>query len=256
MSATARPGGEDARRQERLRREIEHHRAIADRAEIVWNWDTPSGRERARRRSRLFVEHGRIGPGAVALELGCGTGIFLAQVAPAGARLRGLDLSPDLLARARARVAGAGAPSLDCGNAEQMPYGDQTFDTVYGSSVLHHLDLDRALREIFRVLKPGGQIVFAEPNIMNPQVAVMFHVGLTKHYFGVSPDEMAFSRFRAARSLHAAGFRDVRVEPFDFLHPSTPEALVPLVARAGGVVERLPLLREIAGSLLIRAARP
>jgi ubiquinone/menaquinone biosynthesis C-methylase UbiE len=249
------PDDPEARRRQRLLREIEFHRSIADRAEIVWTWDSPSGRERARRRSQLFVEHAALAPGRQALELGCGTGVFLAQVAQSGARLRGLDLSPELLERARQRMAGVSHVSLDCGNAEQMPYADGTFDAVYGSSVLHHLDLDRALREVFRVLRPGGRAVFAEPNIVNPQVAVMFHLGLTKHYFGVSPDEMAFSRFRAARALAAAGFSDANVQPFDFLHPSTPAALLRAVARLGRLVETVPLLREIAGSLLIRAVK-
>jgi hypothetical protein len=84
----------------------------------------------------------------------------------------------------------------------------------------------------------------------------MFHLGLTKRYFGVSPDEMAFSRFRALRALRAAGFAEAVVEPLDFLHPATPEALCDAVDRIGRVVERLPLLREITGSFVVRASRP
>lgn len=240
----------------RLAREIAFHRSIADRAELVWNWDSPAGRIRAARRAALFVEHAQLAPGRTALEVGCGTGLFLDQVARSGARLHALDLSTELLARARARVAGHAHVSIQCGNAEQMPYPDGRFDAVYGSSVLHHLDLDRALREVFRVLRPGGRMVFAEPNIVNPQVAVMFHVGATKTYFGVSPDEMAFSRFRAVRALRAAGFRDGRATPFDFLHPSTPASLLAAVARLGLLAERTPFLREIAGSLLVRAVKP
>jgi ubiquinone/menaquinone biosynthesis C-methylase UbiE len=241
---------------ERLRREIEHHRGIADRAEIIWNWDSPSGRRRADRRASIFVERGGLAPGRQALELGCGTGIFLEKVAPAGARVVGLDLSQDLLSKARGRLARAPNVVLHRGNAEHMPYAASSFDIVYGSSVLHHLDLDRALGEIFRVLRPGGRCVFAEPNILNPQVAVMFHLGLTKRYFGVSPDEMAFSRFRAVRALRSAGFAEAVVEPFDFLHPATPQALCKLLDRVGRVLERLPLLREITGSLLVWARRP
>jgi SAM-dependent methyltransferase len=240
----------------RLAREIEFHRSIADRAEQVWNWDTPAGRTRAARRARFFVEHGGLRPGRLALEIGCGTGLFLDQVAQSGATVRALDLSTHLLARARARVAGRANVALQCGNAEQMPYPAGTFDAVYGSSVLHHLDLDRALAEVFRVLKPGGRIVFTEPNILNPQCAVMFKVDATKPFFGVSPDEMAFSRFRAVRALRAAGFGQATVTPFDFLHPSTPGALVQSLAGLGAAAERVPLLREIAGSLLIRAAKP
>jgi ubiquinone/menaquinone biosynthesis C-methylase UbiE len=241
----------ELQRAARLAREQQHHREIADRAEIIWNWDSPSGRRRAARRVELFVALAGLAPGCRALELGCGTGLFTERVAASGARVQGLDLSPHLLSAARARTAGLANVRLTCGNAESTPYADGTFDAVYGSSVLHHLDLDRALAEAFRVLRPSGLIAFAEPNIVNPQVAVMFHLGLTKRYFGVSPDEMAFSRFRAAAALRAAGFADVRVQPFDFLHPSTPQALLDGVARAGRFLERVPLVREIAGSLLI-----
>lgn len=238
-------------RTRRLDREIEHHRQIADRAEILWNWDGPSGRRRAERRSNLFVERAGLRPGRRALELGCGTGIFLERVARSGARIVGIDLSPDLLARARLRLAGAACVHLVRGNAEQTPYPDGSFDAVYGSSILHHLDLGAALKEAFRVLRPSGRVVFAEPNILNPQVTVMFHLGLTKRYFGVSPDEMAFSRFHAARVMRLAGFSAVSVQPFDFLHPATPAGWIDRIARLGEAVERVPLLREIAGSLLI-----
>jgi SAM-dependent methyltransferase len=240
---------------ERLAREIEFHRSIADRAEQVWNWDTPAGRERAARRAGMYVEHGRLAPGRLALEVGCGTGLFLEAVAACGATVRALDLSTHLLARARARVADRTNVALQCGNAEQMPYADGTFDAVYGSSVLHHLDLERALAEVHRVLKPGGRIVFTEPNILNPQCLVMFKVAATKPVFGVSPGEMAFTRFRAVRAMRAAGFAEATATPFDFLHPATPAALVGALDRAGTWVERVPLLREIAGSLLLRGVK-
>jgi len=249
------PSPEQARA-DRLAREIEHHRQIADRAELIWNWDSPSGRRRAQRRSELFAELAELRPGRLALELGCGTGIFLEKAAESGARIVGIDLSLDLLAAARARAAALGNVRLTSGNAELLPYPDGTFDAVYGSSVLHHLDLDRALGQAARVLKPGGLLAFAEPNILNPQVAVMFRLGLTKRYFGVSPDEMAFSRFRAARALRAAGFEAVRVRAFDFLHPATPARLIGAVARLGRGLERVPLVREAAGSLLITARKP
>jgi ubiquinone/menaquinone biosynthesis C-methylase UbiE len=241
---------------ERWAREVEHHRQIAGDAETIWNWDSPSGRRRADRRAALFVEAAGLAPGRTALELGCGTGIFLQKVAASGARLWGLDLSGDLLERARERVRDEPRATVLRGNAELLPFADGTFDAVYGSSVLHHLDLDRALAEARRVLRPGGRAVFAEPNIVNPQVAFMFHVGLTKRYFGVSPDEMAFSRFRAAHALRQAGFAEVTVRPFDFLHPATPPSWMDRVARVGTWLEGVPLLREVSGSLLMVARRP
>jgi ubiquinone/menaquinone biosynthesis C-methylase UbiE len=240
----------------RLAREIEHHRGIADQAEIIWNWDSPSGRRRAERRASIFVERCRLAPGRRALEIGCGTGIFLEKVASSGARLVGLDLSEDLLAKARARLGAVPNVALHRGNAEHLPYAHASFDAVYGSSVLHHLDLDRALREVLRVLRPGGLCAFTEPNVVNPQVALMFRLGLTKKYFGVSPDEMAFSRFRALGALKRAGFAEPHLRPVDFLHPATPEALCDAVDRLGRGLERVPLLREITGSFVVSGRRP
>jgi ubiquinone/menaquinone biosynthesis C-methylase UbiE len=240
----------------RLQREIEHHRRIADHAEFAWNWDSPSGVARADRRAALFVERGGLAPGRRALELGCGTGVFLRRVAASGATLTGIDLSQDLLARARGNVATLPNVRLICGNAEAMPFANGSFDTVYGSSVLHHLHLRRALAETFRLVRPGGRAVFTEPNILNPQVFVMFRFGWLKDYFAVSPDEMAFTRFHAQRELKAAGFSEIEVRPFDFLHPSTPARMLSTVSAIGRSVERAPLLREIAGSMLIVARRP
>ena len=245
----------DEKTKARLEREIEHHRKISSHAEEIWNWDSPAGRRRADRRALLFVEHAGLRPGVVALELGCGTGVFLEKVARSGVTLHGLDLSEDLLAQARTRMAQAANVHLDRGNAEAMPYPDAHFDAVYGSSVLHHLDLTGALREVHRVLKPGGRIVFAEPNLLNPQVIVMFKVQAAKERFGVSEDEMAFTRFRARRTLEGAGFVEVAISPFDFLHPQTPASWLDAVAALGRALEKTPLVREIAGSLLLRARR-
>jgi SAM-dependent methyltransferase len=240
---------------ERLAREIEHGKKIAANAEEVWFWGSPAGRRRADRRAELFVEHGGLGPGRRALELGCGTGVFLERVARSGATLHGIDLSEDLLEKARSRVGSLPNVVLDRGNAEALPYPDGHFDAVYGSSVLHHLNLDTALREAHRVLRPGGRLVFAEPNILNPQVLLMFRFGPLKERFGVSPDEMAFSRFRARRALERAAFVEVAVEPFDFLHPSIPEGWVERGLAASRALERIPLVREIAGSMLMRARK-
>jgi SAM-dependent methyltransferase len=239
----------------RLAREIAHGRKIVANAEMVWFWDSPAGRRRADRRAELFVEHGGLAPGRRALELGCGTGVFLERVARSGVSLHGLDLSEDLLEKARARVERLSNVVLDRGNAEATPYPDGHFDAVYGSSILHHLNLDAALAEAHRVLRPGGRVVFAEPNILNPQVLLMFHFGPLKERFGVSPDEMAFSRFRARRALERAGFVAAAVEPFDFLHPGIPAAWVERGLAASRTLERIPLVREIAGSMLMRARR-
>jgi SAM-dependent methyltransferase len=240
--------------EERLRREIEHHRNLAaQNLEEMWGWESPAGRVRADRRARLFVTTARIGSGTRALELGCGTGVFTHRVIPAGASLVALDLSAELLARARARV--LNSARFVRGNAEALPFPAGVFDVVYGCSVLHHLDVETALREVRRVLCPGGRLVFSEPNLLNPQVWLMFRCEALKSRFGVSPDEMAFTRAAITRVLRRLGFDRFTVRHFDFLHPSIPASLLSVVGPVAEGFERVPLLRAIAGSLLIYAER-
>ena len=94
----------------------------------------------------------------------------------------------------------------------------------------------------------------AEPNLLNPQVWLERNVRSWFPY--VSPDEIAFVARKLGRTLHKAGYDDVDVTPFDWLHPRTPERLISLVAGVAGWVEQVPIIREFAGSLAIRARRP
>ncbi len=239
---------------ERLRREIEHHRELAGRnTEEIWGWESPAGRVRADRRARLFIELDGIVSGARVLELGYGTGEFTRRVAPSRARLVALDLSTDLLRKARERV--PGSVRFMIGDAHLVPFDSGAFDAVYGCSVLHRLNVEVALREVRRVLRPGGHLVFSEPNLQNPQVALMFKVRALRPCFGVSEDEMAFTRRHVMSLLRRLGFTCISVRQFDFLHPSTPTSFVKPLAWLGERLEAVPGIRAIAGSMLIHAER-
>lgn len=71
----------------------------------------------------------------------------------------------------------------------------------------------------------------------------------------ISPDETAFVRWTLAQELTAAGFIDITITPFDWLHPATPAGMIPVVATLGHCLENIPGLKEFSGSLLIRAVR-
>lgn len=188
------------------------------------------------------------------LELGCGTGYFTRELAATGAQVTAIDISVELLEVAQQKCP-SGNVQFEVGNAYAMTFRDATFDSVVGSSVLHHLEIEAALKEIHRVLKPGGSIYFTEPNMMNPQVAGQKNVPAIKRRLGDSPDETAFFRWRLGRRLNSAGFRAVRIEPFDFLHPRIPSSWITTIQNLGYFLERMPLLREMAGSLYIRALK-
>lgn len=140
-------------------------------------------------------------------------------------------------------------------NAYRMTFPDNHFDYIIGSSVLHHLDIPKALSEMFRVLKPGGRIAFTEPNMMNPQIAVQKNVPYVKRKLGDSPDETAFFRWRLRKLLRSYGFVDIAIRPFDFLHPATPVKMIPLISGIGLSIEKCPIIKEISGSLFIKASK-
>lgn len=245
----------------RHQHEISHWAALADDADELWGWGTPAGKQRARRRAELLVELAGAEAGQRVLELGCGTGTFTELIAGfARANVIALDLSLDLLHRARARCneAELRAPKVQFLRAgiEALPVPTASFDAVLGSSILHHLELEPAIREIHRALKPGGRLAFAEPNMMNPQVMLERNVPPIRRWRGNTPDETAFFRWLLSDELRDVGFEDVKITPYDFLHPAIPPSLIGPVSRFGEFLERLPVFREFAGSLIISARRP
>src|SRR5207244_10726372 len=102
---------------------------------------------------------------------GCGTGTFNRELARSGADVVAIDVSPELLEIARANCS---TPNVQyqIQNAYALSYSQDVFDSVVGSSVLHHLEIKEALCDIYCVLKPGGTIYFTEPDMMNPQIAI------------------------------------------------------------------------------------
>ena len=239
--------------QERIGKEIQHGRFLAQHgAGEIWNWEGPAGKLRWARRVKLLSRHLR--PGMSVLELGCGTGYFTRELVRSGAEIVAIDVSPELLEIASANCS---VPNVryEIQNAHELSYPEGVFDCVVGSSVLHHLEIQEALREMYRVLKPGGRISFTEPNMLNPQIAIQKNVPWVKRKLGDSPDETAFFRWPLRRLLEVTGYREVRIDPFDFLHPKTPRPLVDRLDSVGRFLEGVPVISEFAGSLYIRAVK-
>jgi SAM-dependent methyltransferase len=109
-----------------------------------------------------LVRHAGVGTGQDVLDVACGTGNAAIPAARAGARVTGLDLTPEMLAAARARGGAAGvAVEWVEGDAEDLPFGDQSFDVILSTfgcmfAPRHEVVAD----EITRVLRPGGRVGF------------------------------------------------------------------------------------------------
>ncbi len=111
-----------------------------------------------------FIRDASLAAGQRILDIGCGTGSLLVQIADtvSGTRLSGLDPDPKALARSRNKAARAGADvNWTEGFADQLPHADASFDRVISSFMFHHLGLDvkrGMLREARRVLVAGGEL--------------------------------------------------------------------------------------------------
>ncbi len=236
--------------------EIAHGKFLVEHgAELTWGWGTPAGKVRAQRRAAIITRNAGLSPGKLVLEIGCGTGLFTEAFAQSGATIVAVDISDDLLRLAQQRGLPADRVRFVCKSFEDCAL-DGPFDAIVGSSVLHHLEVERSLSKCLSLLKPGGTFSFAEPNMLNPQIFLQKNVGWIKKLVGDSPDETAFVAWRLVKLLTRIGFTEARAEAFDWLHPSTPRPLIPLVSAIGRGLEATPLLRRFAGSLAIFARRP
>jgi ubiquinone/menaquinone biosynthesis C-methylase UbiE len=112
----------------------------------------------------------KLSKGKEVLEYGCAKGDNALGMAHQCALIYGIDISDVAIesARTEARARGISNAKFDVMNAEQLEFKDATFDLIFGSGIIHHLDVARAYSELQRVLKPGGTAVFVEPLGHNP----------------------------------------------------------------------------------------
>jgi arsenite methyltransferase len=117
---------------------------------------------------------GRLAPGERVLDLGSGAGtdsLIAAQMVGEEGSVTGIDMTPEMLGRARAAAAGMGATNVAFveGEAERLPFPDASFDVVISNGVIDLIpDKDAVFAELHRVLAPGGRIQVADVTIQNP----------------------------------------------------------------------------------------
>jgi ubiquinone/menaquinone biosynthesis C-methylase UbiE len=131
-----------------------------------------------------------IGPGTTVVDVGAGTGKLTRQLVPTGARLIAVEPLDEMRAQLEAAV-----PSVEAlaGSAEALPLPDASADAITVASAVHWFDLDRALPEFHRVLRPGGglAVIGQGRHLDHPlQVAVQAIIG------GYLPDESEFGSWR------------------------------------------------------------
>jgi ubiquinone/menaquinone biosynthesis C-methylase UbiE len=195
--------------------------------------------------------------GARVLEAGCGTGMILKEIAPYARAAVGIDLSTGMLAQARAR-------GLDVVHASvtDLPFPDAEFDLAYSFKVLAHVEqIERALSEMTRVVRPGGHVIaeFYNPwslrgliKKLKPPTAISSETTDAAVY--TRYDSLGTVRGYLPASLRLTAVRGVRVvTPFSQVHD------LPILDRAFAFLEHhasaAPLLRHLGGFLVVIATK-
>jgi SAM-dependent methyltransferase len=194
------------------------------------------------------------GPGSL-LEVGVGSGRLLARLAERGWEVTGIDAAPRMVELAREQVPGA---TLEVAHAEKLPFEDASFDVVVAVGVLEYSDVTASLRELARVLRPGGRAVLGVLNSTAPAVVwsrlAMHPVARRvkrRVPFGrplPPPRRRPLSLRDTQRALKAAGLAVDRVDNVGSVVVPDPLDRLPFAYRAARLAEARPRLRTTFGT--------
>lgn len=193
-------------------------------------------------------------PGERILELGAGSGLWTEHLAnvlrgenPIVATVFNEDFAAAAATRELRNVSFQKVTSLDDLPAE-------SFDYIVGTAILCHDLYAQNLQALHRLLKPGGQILFFEANYWNPQSVIKS--ALPEHWVGHAPCHVSLRKYKLMKIASQQGFVDIDVIPYDIIHPLVPRFVIPALRSLAFVVEHTPLLKELCGTLYIRAQKP
>ena len=205
----------------------------------------------------LTVRHAfHVLPGESILEIGAGGGLWsreLARVFRNENEITAAVFNADLAAAgvwdSIPNISKRVVQSLD-----ELPA--ESFDYVVGTAILCHARYAETLKAIFRLLKPGGQILFFENNLANPQVFLKSMVPAIGRWAGNARCQIGLSKYHFLRTASQQGFIDIDVIPYDIVHPLLPPALVRFVQSIAFVFEHAPVIRSLCGTLYLWARKP
>jgi dolichol-phosphate mannosyltransferase len=195
-------------------------------------------------------------PGQTILELGAGTGLWTQHLTavlrhqnPITAAVFNADFAEHSQWQSLQNVERRLVQSLD-----ELPA--ESFDFIVGTAMLCHKEYPYNLRGLYRLLKPGGQLLFFEANFWNPQVLLKTVIPPFGRWCGNASCQVGLRRYRLMLWASQAGFSHLDAVPYDIIHPLIPRRLVPAIQSLAFIFEHMPVVKELCGTLCIRARRP
>lgn len=248
------------RARRRVEREImsllENLREIERTREAYWLRYPATSPDRLRWRANAARHALHISRGDSVLEIGAGGGLWTEHLVDAlrgRAQITAAAFNGDLADRARSRS----LPNTDVTLVralDDLPSG--SFDYVVGNAIVSHTRFDENIEWLRALLRPGGGLLLFEANYSNPQVYVKAKSRRVARWSGNAECQIALRRSQVAETLTRLGFEEQQIVPYDILHPRTPARALPLLQSAGFVLEHMPLVRDLCGTLFVSATKP
>ena len=194
-------------------------------------------------------------PGESILELGAGTGLWtqhLSEVLRGECPITAATFNDDFLESAREipNVKFVKIESL----TEDLPA--ESFDYIVGTGIICHDLYPQNLAALYRLLKPGGQLLFFEANYWNIQVFLKQHIKGFGGISGFAPCQIGMRQYQLMKIASQQGFVQLEIIPYDIIHAMTPRFLIRTLQYLAFVLEHTPVVKEFCGTLYIWGKKP
>lgn len=158
---------------------------------------------------RDFLDHCPIAPSAEVLDIGSGTGVVAKALLPHVKSVTGVDICPQMIAQLKSDAALAGIKCVEA-DVQDLPLPDNSFDLCTARMVFHHVeDCTQGLREVLRVLKPGGHLVLIEGVPPDHLTRKRY-----EEIFALKEERHTFSEAELINMFRRAGFKHMALYPY------------------------------------------
>lgn len=204
-----------------------------------------------------FITYMQMEQGKKYVDISCGSGNYTVALHKKGYAIIGLDISPEMLKKARAKDPFI---TLLQGDAHQLPFEDNSFDGVFCIHAMHHYrDVDTVFKEMYRVLAPGGKLLIFTTFVEQCQAAWIGHY--FPHIWQLSKDTLK-TEYDLLHALQNVGFQTINSEKY-FVSKETkdltiyggkykPEIYLDPIVRAGMTPFNFPQYKDLVDAGLER----